>query len=810
VAIFKGNPDPPWVRNQGSAVLNLILLSLSVTKSYAPLAFFLVLLLGATVFVPPASGEPPVWRTSADLIKKSPKSFPRLDKAGIEAVIKRLPKSVTLIKDYLLDKDAAVFSHKGDLTIDGSFDNAHTLIVDGNLTIRGSYDDYRDGIGILLVLGDMRAEHIVSWGSIAVTGTLESTGLVYAYYNDFTFEVGGPVKARALVVFDKAANYPRVDAAVVQSEGGERAALAVRHFAPELMIEDLLDKEDPDASGIFATASYDAARKRIEAGLPIFRDQVGPESLASDIRKLVAPRVDGTTMARLAKTDRLLAMIAATRPSVPVDEQQQLAATGDAAILELLAANPKADRGVLAKIAKTNASIASSVAKNPNAPAEATSALAASSDPAVRIALLEKPSLPAADLSRLATDKDASVRKRLVESRHLRSVSTSDLAKLIADPQIDVRAALPRHDGVLSIEQFAILARDKSPIVRQAAAQALSEQQLWRQMPMGAAEARAALIATLLKDAEKGVRFAAVIGASSADQEQFVASQPAGDRARADMGLAEVTRSAAIMARVAEGEQAGAEELAKNLAITPALQLRLIAKLPDPTKRPRISIVDFEALSKQAQSWDAVIDQLAQNPNATPEALLAIARYCRASTGRPFFCATLMHRRDLTAEMFDTLDGASDLDDWGLTVLLSHYPTRAQVERAVPRWHNDEPELLAAFKKLKSQTGAAWWDALASSKLPKLREIAAANAATPAATLVKLLRDPENDVKGPAAANPSTPIDALNTVPIDGLSWVLANPRVPDSLIRSRLDQALRDDDSCKKVLAARTLRAAS
>ncbi len=60
----------------------------------------------------------------------------------------------------------------------------------------------------------MRAEHVMSWGSIAVTGTLEASGLVYAYYNDFTFEVGGPVKAKALVVFDKSSNYERVDVAI--------------------------------------------------------------------------------------------------------------------------------------------------------------------------------------------------------------------------------------------------------------------------------------------------------------------------------------------------------------------------------------------------------------------------------------------------------------------------------------------------------------------------------------------------------------------------------------------------------------------
>jgi hypothetical protein len=793
-------------------VLNLI--NPSSTSLYVCL-LLLPLLLGAGAFVPPASGAPPVWRSSTDLIKKSPASFPRLDQAGIEAVIKRLPKSLSLIRDYLRDKDATVYLHKGDLTIDGSFANDHVLVVDGNLTVRGSYDDYRDGIGIVVVLGDMRAEHVVSWGSIAVTGTLQATGLVYAYYNDFTFEVAGPVKARALIVFDKASEYPRVDAPVVQTDDDDAVdgtALAVRHFVPELMIEDVLDKTDAETTALSAVASYEAARKRIDAGQPIFRETPAPESLPADVIRLFAPKVDAATMTRLAKVDRLLAMVIATRESVPVALQQQLAASGDTAILELLAANPKADRAVLARTAKTNAATAASVAGNPNAPPEALASLVASSDPKVRIAVLEHPAVAVADLSRLAADKDASIRKALADGRHLRRLPAADLTRLIADTEVSVRAALPRHDGVLSLEQLTTLARDKSPAVRVAVAQALSAQVLWQQIPVGGPAARAALISTLMKDAVAEVRVAALQGATAAEQEQFVANFPSEDRQTVEAEVAAFTRSTTLMTRVANGAQAGAEALAKNLAITPALQQRLIARLSDATKRPRISIVDYEALSKQAQSWDAVIDALVQNPNATAESLLAVAKYCRAASGRAGFCATLLQRRDLAAEVFEAVDGVGDREDWALTVLTSHYTTRAQIERAVPVWYDAEPEILVELKKLRGQPDVAWWNALAASKQAKLREIAAAHAATAPATLVTLLRDPENDVKGLASANPSTPAEALSTA-IDGSSWVLNNPRVPETLVRRLLDRALVENETnvasdCKEVLAARTLRA--
>lgn len=258
-----------------------------------------------------AQAAEPLWRTSSEVVTRAQAPISRLDAAGVAAVIARLPKSLPLIPDFLRDTSVQVYLHKGDLTIDGSFANTHALVVDGNLTIRGSYDDYRGGgIGILVVLGDLRAEHVVSWGSMAVTGRLDATGLVYAYYNDYSFEVAGPVTARAVVVFDKSNNNPRVDATVRQTDDGHGAALAVRHFVPELMIEDILDKTEAATPELLAVASYDTARTRIVAGLPIFREKPGPESLAGDVLRLFRPGLDAATRKRLAATDPLLAMVA--------------------------------------------------------------------------------------------------------------------------------------------------------------------------------------------------------------------------------------------------------------------------------------------------------------------------------------------------------------------------------------------------------------------------------------------------------------------------------------------------------------------
>ncbi|HJU39711.1 MAG TPA: hypothetical protein VJ724_09075, partial [Tahibacter sp.] len=350
---------------------------------------------------PTAPGD---WVSSAELVER--KTLVRANKAQIDAALARLPKGVGMIRDYVVDPDVAVYRHAGDLALDRSFSNDDVVIVEGNLTIDGDYDDDSPGTGVLVVLGDMKADDVMSWGSLAVAGKLASTGLVYANYNDFTFEVGGAITARALVVSDKAGDWNAVDARVVQTDDGWNSAEALRHFVPELMVDSLVDSSEP-GEPVQAQADWGVANKRIRALQPLFRDPPGPATLAADAGKLLDPATDAATVAKLAATDRLFALLAASRGKPSLALQQQLLAQNDAAVLERLAANPDVDKSILGQIAKAQPSASAVAAKNPNAPASLVAPMAQSADPAVRIAALEHPDVPAETLAALATDKDA-------------------------------------------------------------------------------------------------------------------------------------------------------------------------------------------------------------------------------------------------------------------------------------------------------------------------------------------------------------------------------------------------------------------
>ncbi|WP_331765911.1 hypothetical protein [Embleya sp. NBC_00896] len=124
------------------------------------------------------------------------------------------------------------------------------LVVDGDLIVHGFLDDYVYDIGMLVVLGDLVVRDLVSWGSVYVGGDLRAEGIVYGYYNDFTFEVKGEVHARALVLNDKSAYY----------NTGE-VEVEVEAYYPA-------KKQLRAARDILVPQVYDGGAKRAKQGLP--------------------------------------------------------------------------------------------------------------------------------------------------------------------------------------------------------------------------------------------------------------------------------------------------------------------------------------------------------------------------------------------------------------------------------------------------------------------------------------------------------------------------------------------------------------
>jgi len=91
--------------------------------------------------------------------------------------------------------------HEGDLVIDGNWqaDNV-TLIITGDLHVKGVYDAYSKGFSFVVVLGNMTAEHVICWYGLSVVGNLNVAGMVNIEHYMFPFEIGGDLHARSLSI----------------------------------------------------------------------------------------------------------------------------------------------------------------------------------------------------------------------------------------------------------------------------------------------------------------------------------------------------------------------------------------------------------------------------------------------------------------------------------------------------------------------------------------------------------------------------------------------------------------------------------
>jgi hypothetical protein len=169
-----------------------------------------------------------------------------------------------LIGNCLRDRGIAWYVHRGDLVVPENADHDIALVVDGDMIVHGFLDDYVSGIGLLVVLGDLVVRDLVSWGAVYVGGDLRAEGVVYGYYNDYTFEVEGDVHARALVLSDKASSFNAGELPVVidpYSPEDDQLRAAREAFVPEVY-----DDEDEDAR-----PDYGLVCRRLHAGEAVFR-----------------------------------------------------------------------------------------------------------------------------------------------------------------------------------------------------------------------------------------------------------------------------------------------------------------------------------------------------------------------------------------------------------------------------------------------------------------------------------------------------------------------------------------------------------
>ncbi len=686
----------------------------------------------------------------------------------------------TQIRYNFDDESTRVLVHDGDLAVRGHFDNGDLLVVHGDLIVEGTYDDYLEGIGVLVVEGDMRAHDVYSWGAIHVAGQMTVRDVLMTVYNDFTFEVAGEVNARLLLVSDKSSDFREGEIGISLTDDADDSEYeqALRQLLPEAFTGPGHFELELDPPLYVFQPDQDWLRERMHQGRSPFRTSVAPPALVEQALQALAADADTAQLKALIAEDPLLAQLVAARPGLAPELVDALAARGDPRVDQWLGQTAPwhlADRDPR----ELSEDAARALALNENTPAKMVAALAEHPLADIRVLIASREQLADASLDRLQADDDAGVRERFWRVHAWQTAfgwnpGEAAIAARLVDEAAGVRDAMVQAD--LDAGQFAALVPRLTPEGLAGLARQLREIRE-RRVPSRLASAEVDTLALRLLDLP---RASAGSPRDAAGMRTFawLALDPAnaGERMRTEVesAIAELSRRSPpgldllqIASHARQGEVlqrlAGllgppqVEELAEALARNPRLPLPL-----------QLHIVERAAAGPAGRGEigtptpEVALDELLQNDHIHPDAIdatldLILRRGIRPEDGS--YQNSFFHLRKLPATAIERLDRRlRGSEDWALTLMLQAHADRAQLTRALARGYDDEAELQAELAAASKLDDEGFWLALAQASARQLRE-AALHPAASAAAVAWLIDHPDPELGWQAWFHPRTAIE---------------------------------------------------
>lgn len=102
------------------------------------------------------------------------------------------------LERFRLESSEPIHVVVGNLTIHGDFVVESPLLVTGNLTVNGVYEDIGSESPVA-ILGNLRAQHMRTTGWVIVGGDTVAENYFYGHYNDDAYECFGTLSAKAIL-----------------------------------------------------------------------------------------------------------------------------------------------------------------------------------------------------------------------------------------------------------------------------------------------------------------------------------------------------------------------------------------------------------------------------------------------------------------------------------------------------------------------------------------------------------------------------------------------------------------------------------
>ncbi|CAJ0691751.1 hypothetical protein [Ralstonia wenshanensis] len=323
-------------------------------------------------------------------------------------------------------RDWTWWIHEGDLRLPSNVVNDINLIVTGDVIVDGWYDDYLGG-GLLAVFGSMRCRHVFSWYTLYVAGDLLVQGLNLQYHNDWIFECGGQVAARAFIGADKSCLFDlhRSDLEGYYYSLGFDAKSSLRPYRMLGLLEGEEDgckvedaspegceDEEQDEYDDFETPSSAKVIAHVKAAEAQGRSAFStPEPAPATVwREALHP---DTALARLVDLVSSHGWDVAMRPKLEPELQVLLADHADARVRWALATSPDVSEALLRQLANNPAHVVrAAVASHVRCPSDLQICFAKDAAADVRAAVVHAHGRgPAEWVTRMAGDPCTVVRR---------------------------------------------------------------------------------------------------------------------------------------------------------------------------------------------------------------------------------------------------------------------------------------------------------------------------------------------------------------------------------------------------------------
>lgn len=640
---------------------------------------------------------------------------------------------------YILADDYKWFYHNGDLSIKGNLDNKNMLVVNGNLTIEGSYDDYHSGSGHLIVLGNVTSDHFMNQGFAWVGGQLTTKGLVYSYYNDHNFEVMNGVQAKGIIVSNKATRFNvlqsdfYINDNVIDSDNYRaNISKAAALFIPDVYF---LSEESSNDMSFSSFPQEEAVLVKVHKGENLFREQPATD-ITEYLEWIDDEQFDKFATIDLSKVDNFVTRRLALTEDLPETLMLRLITHPDGMTRGFIAwLWPEDKMSLLTDEQLKDEAVKRGLIKNTGIPATMLKKLMAKPTESVQLQQAKRKDLSPQIVAQLSQSPFLSVHKQLVNSSdYVWLVPDTVIDAFIASGDEDLRQAIVYAD--LSPQQAQMLSQDKSATVRKNLARQLAALKIFQSSERLTTGDIEKIASQMYQDNKRDKDLICDLFIALPESLQFALVKESHEYLR--RGIRYLSSSEIL------------DYLFSRYDIPPfwvelANNKRLPAEYRQKLWQRAQRLIVSEKEKDKTDGYElqqALIERYSED-----ETLLANAAAIMHQLPTDYRLKTetiLFDYKNMPKPMIEALNKQYRFSsDWALSLITLRNTTRAQSEQGLRRWYENEQDILAALDKLAAKPDDEWWTALTQSAQPELQEVALVNTHTPVEVLKALKKAEE-------------------------------------------------------------------